>query len=126
MKRFWFAVVLLVLLLLLGLFEALRMTQLTEPICDSLTEAAQSAQKGDWTQAQRLAQEAEAGWDDSWDFFSAMNHHGPMEEIDSQFARAMAFLESRAAAEFAACCARLVEMIRALGEAHVVNLRNLL
>lgn len=126
MKRLWFGVALMAVLLALGIFETMSMTKLTEPISDSLSQAVKAAQTAEWSQAEQLTQKAEEKWKTNWDFFSSMNHHGPMEEIDSQFARAEALLESRASAEFAACCARLAEMIRALGDAHVVNLRNLL
>lgn len=126
MKRFWLGVVLLAALLALGIFESAGIKSLTEPISDKLSQAAGAALEENWTEAQRFSESAKGAWEANWSVLAAMNHHGPMEEIDSQFARAKILLESRSTAEFSACCARIAEMIRALGDAHTVNLRNLL
>lgn len=126
MKRLWLGIILLTLLPLLGVFESVKIESLTQPVSDTLSRAAQAALAEDWAQAQQLCGEAEGKWEAHWSFLAAMNHHGPMEEIDSQFARMRMLLQTRSAAEFSACCARMGEMIRALGDAHRVNLRNLL
>lgn len=126
MKRLWLGIILLAALVVLGLFETARMGALTDPIADRLVRAAQAAREEDWVRARQLSEEARESWEENWSFLAAMHHHGPMEEIDSQFARAEVLLESRAGAEFSACCARIGEMIRALGDTHAVNLRNLL
>lgn len=126
MKRLWLGIILLALLPALGIWESARIEKLTQPVADTLFRAAQAATAEDWAQAQQLCEEAEEQWEAHWSFLAAMNHHGPMEEIDSQFARMRMLLQTRSAAEFSACCARMGEMIRALGDAHRVNLRNLL
>lgn len=126
MKRLWLGVTLLVLLLALGIGETVCVCKLTEPVSRKLFQASQAAREADLVSAQTLMEEARQEWQGHWAFLAAMNHHGPMEEIDGLFAQAQALLENGAASDVSACCARLGEMIRALGEAHSVNLRNLL
>ena len=126
MKRFWLGLGLLILLLALGFYETYRVNTLTLPVADAVEQAGNAAAEGDWPRAAGLLQQAQALWKKHWGFLSAMLHHGPMEEIDSQFSRAEALLESRSAGEFAAGCARLAELIRAMGEGHQLNFQNLL
>lgn len=126
MKRFWLGIVLLGVLLILGVLEAKYVQTITQPVSDILSQAVDAAQEEDWSKTGQLLQQAESRWQSQWSLLAAMNHHGPMEEIDSQFARADALLEGRAYAEFTACCARIGEMIRALGDAHTFRVENLL
>ena len=95
-------------------------------MAEAVEKAGNAAAEGDWPRAAGLLQQAQALWKKHWGFLSAMHHHGPMVEIDSQFSRAEALLESRSAGEFAAGCARLAELIRAMGEGHQLNFQNLL
>lgn len=126
MKRCWLGLGLLVALLGLGIWENLQIPALTKPIARQLDEAAQLAMAGAWEAAAGKSGDAKGQWQECWDLLASTTHHGPMEEIDSLLAKAELLLQSRSAEDFSACCARLAEMIRALGESHVVNLRNLL
>ena len=126
MKRFWLGVILLCLLLFLGLWEIVWIPSVSHPIGEMLNQAAQAALLEDWTAANTLTKSSRQQWQAHWDIFAATTHHGPMEEIDSLFARAQMLLQNRATVEFSACCVRIGEMIKALGESHQVNLRNLL
>lgn len=126
MKRGWYAVALLVLLLILGLLASGHVRRLTEPVAEQLTLAAEAIRQEDPETAGQLLAEARRQWQKNWVFLAAMNHHGPMEEIDSRFARAEALLECAELREFTGCCAELEEMIRALGESHALRPENLL
>lgn len=126
MKRFWLGVGLMAALLALGIFETHKVHALTHPVVDMVEKAGEAAAQANWEQAAALLEEAQSLWEKHWGFLSAMHHHGPMEEIDSQFSRAEALLESRSSWEFSANCARLAELIRAMGEGHQLNLQNLL
>ena len=126
MKRFWLGLGLLIFLLALGFYETYRVHTLTHPVAEAVEKAGNAAAEGDWPRAAGLLQQAQALWKKHWGFLSAMHHHGPMEDIDSQFSRAEALLESRSAGEFAAGCARLAELIRAMGVGHQLNFQNLL
>lgn len=126
MKRLWLGLVLLAAMLSLGIWENIRIPALTEPIAQSLEEAAQAALAGSWETAAKKTDAARQCWLDGWDLLASTTHHGPMEEIDGLLAKAELLLQSRSGADFSACCSRLAEMVRALGEAHKVNLRNLL
>ena len=126
MKRFWLGAGLMVTLLALGFFETHKVNELTHPVADTAEKAGEAAAEENWAQAASLLESAQTLWEKHWGFLSAMHHHGPMEEIDSQFSRAKALLESRSEMEFSACCARLAELIRAMGEGHQLNWQNLL
>ena len=126
MKRFWLGLGLLGLLLGLGIWEQTQIPALTEPIAEQLDAAAQAAFLEDWEKAAACAGVAQQKWQKCWDLLAITTHHGPMEEIDGLLAQAEALLRAREESKFSAYCARLAELIRALGEAHRVNLRNLL
>lgn len=126
MKRFWLGAGLLIVLLVLGFYETHKVDALTHPVSEAVEKAGEAAAEEHWEQAASFLWEARGLWEKHWGFLSAMHHHGPMEEIDSQFSRAEALLESRSAWEFSANCARLSELIRAMGEGHQLNWQNLL
>ncbi len=126
MKRLWLGVALLVLMLGLGLFTAWGMAQLQNPVSEALEQAADMALSGDFQQARRLSQEACELWQKNWPATASMADHAPMDEIDGLFAKLRTFAKSENTQEFAACCARIGELVHAISDAHGLNWWNLL
>lgn len=118
MKRCWFGVVLLVVLLAASLVVSWAMGSIHKPISADLQRAAEEALLGDLTQARSLAVKAKAGWK-KWEHFRAcFADHTPMEEISAGFAELEIYGAAGEDAAFAAKSAELAEQVKAVGEAH--------
>lgn len=126
MKRCWFGLGLLVVLLGLGLFFSHRMTAGQEKLADTVQFAQEAAVQEDWDRASMLLGSARREWERGWHFTAAFADHEPMEEIDSLFAQGQVYLANREGAELAAICAQLARSLRAVGDAHGLTWWNLL
>lgn len=126
MKRLWLGVGLLLVLFVLGFLTASGMQQIHDPVSQDLHHAAQAALDEDWQAAEDLSEQAQAAWDRYWRITAALADHEPMEEIDSLFAELKVYARKQEAEHFAACCANLSTLTRAMGEAHTINWWNLL
>ena len=126
MKRGWFGVGLLAILLGLGIFSSLAMGLLHEPMANMLERAADCALEGSWEQAERLSLRAEENWEDMWHFSATFADHGPMEEIDSLLAQLEVYAQIRDPVSFAAVCGSLSRQLEAMGDAHELSWWNLL
>lgn len=126
MKRFWIGLGLLMGLLAAGLWAMAAMDAVHGSISDDLRRSAQAAQYADWAQADTLAASAAAEWDDHWRFSASMADHTSLDEIDALFAQSEVYRQARHAADYAAACARLAQLIDALEEGHKLSWWNLL
>lgn len=126
MKRCWFGLALLVVILAISLAVTWGMDVIHRPIAQDLLQAAECAQFGDWDNAGHYSKMAEENWK-KWEHFRAcFADHTPVEEISAELA---AIAQSRAAREkagFASACARAAEMVQAVGNAHGLYWWNLL
>ena len=126
MKRLWFGVGLLLLLAALGFLTAWGMLWIHEPVSDTLSNAGQAALEEDWERALDLSAQAYQRWKHYRKLTAAVADHEPMEGIDSLFCELEVYGKEQEAEHFAACCANLCVLNRAVGEAHEVNWWNLL
>lgn len=126
MKRFWFGVCLLAVLLAGCLGVSWGMERLHEPVSRNLEQAAILAQTGDLAGAGELTLQAQADWQKHWHFVAAFADHGPMEEIDALFGALEEYRLGGDHAEFAANCVHLARLTEAMAEAHALNWWNLL
>ena len=126
MNRFWIGVGLLLALLGAGLWAMGSMNSVHSSISEDLQRSAQAAQAENWDEADVLARDASARWEENRPFTSSMADHTELDEIDSIFAQAQVYREHRSSADYAACCARLAKLIEALQESHDLSWRNLL
>ncbi|MBQ7416302.1 MAG: DUF4363 family protein [Oscillospiraceae bacterium] len=126
MKRFWIGLALLAGILIAGLWTASRLGTLHTGICRTLEQAASAAGDGRWEQADALAAQAQSRWQAGWHFSATLADHTALDEIDSLFAQAEVYRQSRCAADYAATCARLSRLIDALQEGHRLSWWNLL
>ena len=124
MKRSLFGFVLLAVLLLSCLGVTALMARLHEPIAETLTQAADLADR-DLTGAVALAEGAKAAWEEAEPLSACFADHNPMEEIDQEFAQLEVFAREGEAMAFAAACGSLAEKLQAMSDAHSLQWRNL-
>ncbi len=126
MKRLWIGVFFLVALLLLTVAGSLAMDAIHDPISNQLREAADAAQAQDWARADALMQQAHGRWSRYWALTASFADHNPMDDIDALFAELEVFRAQRETVHFAAICAHLSELARAMEESHNLSWWNLL
>lgn len=126
MKRLWIGVGLLILLLLLGTLTTLYAVRIQERIADTLSQAREAAEVGQWEKAAGACFQANDLWKKHRRLTASITDHAPMEDIESLFAQLECFLKVRDPAAFAACCASLEVYTRAVGEAQSISWWSLL
>ena len=126
MKRVWFGVGLLVLLLAVSLGVTWGMVKIHEPIAADLRQAAQCGSLGDWHNAEFFSRRAEVAWNHWARFRGCFADHTPTEEIGAELAAMDIARQGRETADFAAACARAAKMVQAVGDAHALYWWNLL
>ena len=126
MARFWIGVGLLALFLGLGLWVTAEMDRVCAPMADTLSQAAEEALQGNVEKARDLMDMAKGRWERYRKAVASVADHAPMDEIEGLFAKAGAYAKGNRAVELAAVCARLSELVEAMGEAHGLGWWNLL
>lgn len=126
MKRSWFGLGLLLLLLVLSAMTSARMGSIHRPIEAELKRAAELALAEDWEGAEAFLEKAGETWEQTGAFRAYLADHTPLEEVDAGFALLRTYCRSRERVSFAACCADLAEQTAAIGEAHALSWKNLL
>ena len=125
-KRFFFGVILLILLFAIGIAAGLGMRTVHHPAEKLLEQARELALSGDLSGAIALSEQAEDRWQKSWAFTAATADHGPMDDVDQLFAELSVYARAEDTAHFAACCGQLSVLLRAMYDAHSLTLWNLL
>ena len=126
MKRSWFGLILLLVLLTVGLFSTGSMISHHEPVEADLLQAAEISLQGDWDRAGALFRQARQEWEDYARLRSCFADHNPVEEIDAQFAALTVLCAGQDALAFASGCCSLARQVAAVGEAHELVWWNLL
>lgn len=126
MGRFYLGVGILVLFLILGLWVTYSMNTVHQSVAQTLDEAAGRTLSGNLTEGISLAQQAQAHWQNHWHGTASVADHAPMDEIDGLFAQLQAYGQAGQAGDFAACCARISNLVAAIGEAHGLTWWNFL
>ena len=126
MRRFWLGIGILVLFFALGLWVAHAMDNVHQEIASLLDQSAELVLEDDPTEGVVLAQAAQQLWQDHWHGTASAADHAPMDEIDGLFAQLDIFRKAGRYGEFAANCARIANLVAAVGEAHSLSWWNLL
>ena len=121
MKRLWFGVGLLILLLLLGAAITVYVGQLQARISSQLLRAADAAQAGLWEDTALYCSRAETLWEQQRHMIASIADHEPMEEVDSLFSQLEILLQARDPVAFSLTCSSLEVFVRAIGEAHSIS-----
>lgn len=126
MKRCWFGVCLLAILLAGSIAVTWGMDGVHRPIAGELRRAAACAQAEEPEQAQAEFRKAQADWEKWTHFRACFADHTPTEAVDQELAAARSSATLEEWPEFAAACARASKMVEAIGAAHAFNWWNLL
>ncbi|MBO7253176.1 MAG: DUF4363 family protein [Oscillospiraceae bacterium] len=126
MKRSWFGFILLILLLILSLVASYAMDQIHEEAANHLQQASQLGMSGNWPAAAYQIALVRHQWE-RWHFLrSVLADHTPIEAIEEGFSGLEVYGEGRERIAFAALCRELAQQMKALADAHRLNLHNLL
>ena len=125
MKRIWFGVALLAVMLALGLASSALMEKTWQKQSENLKQAASLAVEGDWATARTLQQEAKTEWEKKQLLVAALCRHEPIDQIDGLFAQLEVFFDARRAVSFSSTCVYLSRQLDSLGQSHSFNLKNL-
>lgn len=126
MGRFWLGIGILVVFLVLGFWVTYAMDNVHSEISQTLEKAATQTLSGDLTEGITLVQQAKDRWQSHWHGTASVADHAPMDEIDGLFAQLEAYGQAGLSADFATYCARLSNLVAAVGEAHSLTWWNLL
>ena len=126
MKRLWFGVGLLALLLAAGLYLGDAMTELVQPAESDLDKAAVAALDGNWPLASALYLRAQQHWEDNRGLTATLIHHDPIGEIDAAFASLPGYAATEDTAGFCTACGALAQQLRSLPQPHGAKWWNLL
>lgn len=118
MKRSWIGLGLLLAALAASLLVTWSMDRIHGPIARELETAADYALAGDWDRAAALASGAGTEWKKWAHFRGCFADHGPMEEIEANFAELEVYSIAREKTDFAASCGEIARKVKAMGEAH--------
>ena len=125
MKRSWFGLILLTLLLGSGLLVTWLMGSVHKPVSRDLITAGEYALAGDWEQAETLFWQAQSCWEEKEKLRACFADHSPMEEIDACFAQLEIYCRMKEETAFAAACGETARKVEAMGEAHGLKWENL-
>lgn len=126
MKRCWFGLGLLVLLLVGSLLVTVYMDRTNAPLAETVEQASRKALEGDWGNANALAGKARASWEKNWNVGAVFADHDPMEDINGLFEQLEAYAEARDPLGFASVCGLLKAQLEAMADAHSFVWWNLL
>ena len=126
MKRLWFGVALLILLLVLGCTVTAYAARTQDAVCSRLRQAHAAAGENLWEAAADYCRQAEEIWKQQQHLLAAIADHEPMEEVEALFCQLKIYLGTEDPAAFAAACTNLEVFVRAIGEAHSISWWNIL
>lgn len=126
MKRLYIGIFVLTLLFSLGLFVSFSINRMYAPIAELLEDATKAALQENLPAAKEQAEKARTLWEKHKNATATVADHTPMEDIDHLFAEMEIYANAKEFPHLAACCAQLAVMVRDMGDAHKLNLWNLL
>lgn len=126
MKRCYFGVGLLAVLLLISLGTSWVTDRCHSPISQEMSEAASYALADDWKQAVRCTEQARKHWEQYRKLTAALADHEPMEQIDRLFGELEVWQKAQDAQHCATVCAQLSEAVNAMADAHALTWWNVL
>lgn len=126
MKRCWFGLGLLIILLVGSLLVTVYMDRTHAPLAQTVEQAGQKALEGDWGNANALAGKARASWEEHWNVGAVFADHDPMEDINGLFQQLQAYAQARDSMGFASVCGLLKSQLEAMADAHSFVWWNLL
>ncbi len=118
MKRFYFGVALLLILLALALGAAAGLEQIHGEIASELEQAAQAVEAGNLAAAEPELDRAQALWERYEHLLAAFADHEPLEEMEGLFAEVAIYRQAGENTDLAVACTRLALLSRSVAESH--------
>ncbi len=125
-RRFWFGILLLLILICLGIFALIAVDTICSPLESTLQQAQTLALEGDLERAIPLARQAKSRWESKRNFLAILADHSPMDDMEQLFAELEVYGKFQDETHFAACCGSLAILCRAMVDAHAPAWPNLL
>lgn len=122
MGRFKIGVGLLAVLLALAVGAQLGMKAAQQPVSESLTAALEQMRQAHFPEAEALVDQARQQWERTRTFRAALADHQCLEDIESQLAMLSVWAAEHEPADFAALCADTLLRLKAVADAHALNL----
>lgn len=126
MKRMTISLAILLLLAGLGLWNCRYLEHIATGIADSLSQAEQCAESGDWEAAERLTRKAQSDWDDANLYLYIVLRHDYTDEVDTGFREVLALIQWQETPEYASANGELLGQVLHFSEAEQLNWKNLL
>lgn len=126
LKRLWFGVGLLTVILVLGILLSGVMERSNKECSALLHRAADSALEENWETAGNFLETAKEKWQKNWAVIAALADHQPMDEIDALFAELETYALSRDAVNFGGTGTHLASLLDAMSRSHKFTLWNFL
>ena len=126
MRRMWFGVAVLLLLLGTGIGIHVFMKHTHCPSGAIVQQAAAFAEEGNWTQARLFRDRAWEKWQKNWHVTAAIADHEPMDQVDALFAELAFYAKQEDMLSFCGGCAYLAELLESMGTSNEPNWWNLL
>lgn len=126
MKRLIFASAMLAAIFCAVLCSGRFLAQFTGSLSNLLTQAEQSAEQGDWADAEVLTRQARAQWERQDLRLHITLRHADIDQIHTAFQEVLEFITCQEAGEYSAANARLIAQLGLLCEAEQLSLKNVL
>lgn len=126
MKQLWISIGIMIFMFAAALTNSWYLSQLTEQFTNTLTQAQEAAEKGDWTSAAALTDRVQEQWKQSESYLYVILRHDETDAVGAGLREVRQLLAWKEIPEYTAANARLVEDIRLLAEMEQFNLKNLL
>ncbi len=118
MKRFYFGVALLLILLAVALGAAAGLEKIHGEIALELEQAAQAVEAGNLAAAEPELDRAQALWERYEHLLAAFADHEPLEEMEGLFAEVAIYRQAGEQTDLAVACTRLAILSRSVAESH--------
>ena len=116
MKRLWIGVGFLIVMLVIGIFLAVRFDQIHTPLSEDLEEAAALAMAQEWEKASALTRKARADWRKYREFIAAVADHEPLEKMEYLLEQLAVYAQLRWTVDFSATCVEVAALAEAMLE----------
>ncbi len=125
-RRFWFGILLLLILIFLGIFSLVAVDTICSPLETTLLQAQSLALDGDLERAISLARQAKSDWESRRDLLAILADRSPMDDVEQLFAELEVYGKFQDETHFAGCCGSLAILCHAMVDSHAPAWPNLL
>lgn len=126
MKRMTISLAILLLLTGLGVWNCRYLERISSGIADSLMQAEQRGEAGDWAEAERLTRKAQSDWNSANLYLYIVLRHDYTDEVDTGFREVLALIQWQETPEYASANGELLGQVLHFSEAEQLNWKNLL